>query len=184
MKKKTAALLLIFAVFLIYLIFLFFFPSKYVNINNEIKIIKAFGNFLSQVPYLKAVSGLLINQYTLIAVFFFVLGFIYGKRSILIVGSFIVFSAIIYLLIIKVNDFLSFKYGLKEFLPLWFSLFAFFFFSQNKKERIGNIILFFVIFSFFYLLFFGSATISGILLAFLFSLFLGKIFQELTKLLF
>jgi len=184
MKKKTAALLLIFAVFLIYLIFLFFFPSKYVNINNEIKIIKAFGNFLSQVPYLKAVSGLLINQYTLIAVFFFVLGFIYGKRSILIVGSFIVFSAIIYLLIIKVNDFLSFKYGLKEFLPLWFSLFTFFFYSQEKKNGINYITLFFVIFSLLFLFFFRSITISGTIISFLFSLFLGKGFQKLTKLLF
>ncbi len=184
MKKKTAALLLLLAIYIVYLGFLFFFPNNYININNEIKTTKAIGDFLSKIPYLKAITGLLINKYTLIAVFFFILGFIYGKKRPSIFGLFIVFSAILYLLIFKVNNFINFNYGLKDFFPLCFSLYTFFFYSQEKKVGVNYILIFFVIFSFLFLLFFRSVTISGILIVFLVSLFLGKGFRKLNKIFF
>ncbi len=184
MKKKTVAILLLLSVYFIYLVFLFFFPNNFININNEIKITKAIGDFLSKILYLKAITGMLINKYTLIAVFFFILGFIYGKKRPFIFGLFIVFSAILYFLIFKINNFINFNYGLKEFFPLCFSLYTFFFYSQEKKEGINYILVFFVIFSFLFLLFFRSVTISGILIGFLASLFLGKGFRKLNRLFF
>lgn len=184
MKKKKAALLLVLAIYIIYLIFLFFFPTKIVNINNEIKITRAIGDFLSNIPYLKPISGFLINKYSLIAVFFFILGVIYGKKKLTPFVFFIVFSVILYVLIIKINAFINFNYGLKKFFPLWFSLFTFFFYALEKKEGVRYISLFFMIFSLFFVLFFENEPLSGIILSYLASLFLGRGVQKLNKLFF
>ncbi len=184
MKKKRVALLLLLLLFIVYLIFLFSFPSKYINIQNEFTLTKAIASILSKIPYLEKISLLLINKYSLLAVFFFILGFLYGKKSATIFFIFIIFSVVMYFLFMKANAFIKFNYGLKEFFPLCFSLFTFFYFSQEKNDRLNYFLIFFMFFSLLNAIFSKSIIISGIITGFLLSLFLGKLILKLRKLLF
>ncbi len=184
MKKKRVALLLVFLVFITYLIFLFFIPTKFFSIQSEFTLSKTIGKFLSSVPYLKSASSTLISKYSLLAVFFFILGVLYGKKRTSIFAIFILTSLLIYFLLTKINSFINFNYGLKEFFPLCFTLFTFFYFSQEKNDKLGFILIFFMIFSFFHAIIIKSCILSGIISGFLIALFLGKILIKLNKTLF
>ncbi len=179
MRKKQAFILVLIVSYTVYLVFLFFMPSGYININKEINITKSIGSFLNHIPYLKLISLHLINIYTLLAVFFFIAGYMYNKKNIGFFISFIIVSISLYFIVIKANKFFGFYHHGEIFFSIYLTIFTFLLFSH--KDKISVIPLIFVLFSFLSSFFTQMIPISGILLSFLFGLILGKILLKTEK---
>ncbi len=184
MKKKHLFLTLVFLIYAVYLVFLVFFPSRYISVYQEMKLTQNIGYFLNHIPYLKPIALKLTNISVLIAVFFFISGYLYKKREPSFFIIFIVVSILLYLFLLKINYMFSLSYKTKELLSVYLTIFSFLLFSQDKNEPIKIIPLFFIFVSFFSCFFMNNITLSGVLLSFIIGFLFGKITLKIGKIIF
>jgi hypothetical protein len=184
MKKKQLFLIILSIIYIIYIVFLLFAPSQYISVYQEMKLTQNIGSFLNHIPYLKFITLKLTNIYVLIAVFFFISGYLYKKREPSFFIIFIIISVLLYLFILKINYIFALSYRAKELFSIYLTIFSFIIFSQEKNENIKIIPRFFLFISFFSCFFTKNITISGILLSFIIGFIIGKSVLKIGKIFF